>query len=348
MAANCAPAIFLILDVPFAKAGYFSGKNQAMFRLLFVLTTLYALPASAGSVHDTIAVKTRGNYHLPEGVERVYTIEYSISLKERVMPDSTVFTDSLLTKRKECNYIFSRDGYLLNFVADSFDDGGRELLRKEDKYYYDGHHLAGIVHVENNKMVDSMCIGYNRKGEINEKTMYDRRGRKTGRVQYFYRSGKVFNIKLRRQDDMLQQFIRLEYDDLGRLKEKEFKNSDLQYSSAVKYDYTDADGNVRVNEYRYANPQKIAGMTTRIYDGQKRLVHLSVADSNKRIVESRTIEYNEWSLPASELVFTTTKVDYTFSYEYDDRGYWKTRIKYEGAIPVSRIHRVVEYFKNGE
>lgn len=287
------------------------------------------------------------DFHLPGNVQSLYTIQYAIQLRDRVMPDSTVFTDTLLTKSKEVNYIFNEHGHLLSLRSDSFDEKGKIIISKETKYYYGPKgKLAGVAHFDDSKMADSVYIGYNRHDMVDEQVYYDRKGRKEGRVQYFYRNDRVFNVKVRDKDEMLLSFIRFEYDAAGNLRKKEIKGNTLQYESSLKYSYdTMNNGYVQINEYDYAGQYKVMGMRGKVYDTVGRLVEFNTADSNKRIVESGTIEYNNMGLPASELIFTMYKYDYSYLYEYDENGYWKTRRKFEQGKPVSKTHRVIELYK---
>ena len=102
-----------------------------MHRLFCLLQVAFIFPSKAQDVTDIPEISSRDNYHLPENVQAVYTIEYSIKLRERVMPDSTVFTDTLLSKSKECNYTFDEAGRLLILATDSFDSNGRTVLKKK-------------------------------------------------------------------------------------------------------------------------------------------------------------------------------------------------------------------------
>lgn len=302
------------------------------------------------SAQDRIALPAARTLHglqLPAKTQSVYTIQYNIQLQNRVMPDSTVFTDTMLSKSKECNYIFNEDGDMLSEQADSFDEKGRIVESTTVRYTYEEKgRLAGVTYFRDSKVTDSVFIGYNRKGEVDEQVFYDKKGRKTGRVQYFYRNGRVFNVKVRDQDDMLVSFIRYEYDAAGNVREKEIKGNTLQYQSSLRYTYDTLDrGYVQINEFEYAEPYKVLGMRGKVLDTAGRVVETTVADSNKRVVESSTIEYNNQGLPVSERTFTMYKYDYSYLYEYDEHGWWKTRRKLEQGTPVSRTHRVIELFK---
>lgn len=318
-----------------------------MIRLICLLQVIFIVHTSAQDRTSLPVALTVADFHLPVNTQSLYTIQYAIQLQERVMPDSTVFTDTLLTKSKEVNYMFNEHGYLLSQQTDTFDEKGKVITSKGVKYYYGKKgRPASRIHTDEHKMTDSVHIGYNRKGEVGEQIYYDRKGRKEGRVQYFYRNDRVFNVKLRDADEMLLSFIRFEYDAAGNLTEKEIKGNTLQYESSLKYSYDTLDnGYVQINEYDYVGAYKIRGMRGRVYDTKGRLVEVNVADSNKRIIESSTIEYNDKGLPASELTFTMYKYDFSYLYEYDENGYWKTRRKFEQGKPVSKTHRVVELYK---
>lgn len=315
---------------------------------LICLTLLIAITQTDAQDRVTLPeAQTLSDFQLPANTQSVYTIQYKIQLQDRVMPDSTVFTDTLLSKSMEANYTFNEHGFLLYVQVDSFDEKGRTITTTAAKYNYGNNGLpASVVHYEDAKMTDSTFIGYNRRGEADEQMFYDRKGRKEGRVQYFYRNGKLFNVKQRDEDDMLLSFIRYEYDAAGNICEKEIKGNTLQFESRLKYTYDTLDnGHVQINEFDYADAYKIIGMRGEVYDKAGNLVEATVADSNKRIVASSTFEYNDRGLPVSELTFRMYKYDYSYLYEYDENGFWKTRKKFEQGRPISKTHRVVELFK---
>jgi hypothetical protein len=319
-----------------------------MTRLICLLQVIFIVHATGQDKTVVPASLTIADFHLPAHTQSVYTIQYAIQLQDRVMPDSTVFTDTILTKSKEANYSFNEHGYLLSLQVDSFDGKGKTVMNRETKYSYGKKgRLECIVHFDDGKLNDSVYIGYNRYGQADELVYFDKKGRKEGRVQYFYRNGKVFNIKQRDADEALLRFVRYEYDANGNAREKEIKGNTLQYESAIKYSYdTLENGYVQINEYDYAGAYKIMGMRGKVYDTLGRLVEVSVADSNKRITESSTIEYNDKGLPSSRLTFTMYKYDYGYRYEYDENGWWKTRRKFEQGKPISKTHRVVELYKD--
>lgn len=292
-------------------------------------------------------VFTAADFQLPVSTQSMYTIQYGIQLADRVMPDSTVFTDTILSKSKECNYTFNGHGFMREKQVDSFDEKGKVITSTVTRYGYGKEgRLRSVVHYEDGKMTDSVYVGYNRRGDVDEQVYYDKKGRKEGRVQYFYRNGSVFNVKVRDEDDMLLSFIRYEYDAAGNIREKEIKGKALQYESSVKYSYdTMSNGYVQINEYDYAVPYRISGMRGKVLDTAGRVVEITVADSNKRVVASSTFEYNDKGLPRSELTFRMYKYDYSYLYEYHEDGWWKTRRTLEDSKPISKTHRVVELYK---
>lgn len=318
-----------------------------MTRLICLLQLIFIAPSVAQDKTALPEMLGWANFHLPPNVQSVYTVQYAIRLQDRVMPDSTVFVDTLLTKSKETNYTFNEHGHLLSLRSDSFDEKGKTIVSRETKYHYGPEDkLSGVVRFVDDKMSDSVYIGYNRHGKVDEQLYYDRKGRKEGRVQYFYRNNRVFNVKIRDRDEVLLSFVRYEYDAAGNLLKKEINGNTLQYESSLKYSYDTLDnGYVQINEYDYAGQYKIMGMHGKVYDKEGRLVEFNVADSNKRIVESGTIKYNERGLPMSELTFAMYKYDYSYLYEYDENGYWKTRRMLEQGKPIRKTHRVTEFFK---
>lgn len=316
-----------------------------MMRIL-ILTTLLFSNAYAQGYEEVPAIKTPATFHLKGNVEHIYTIQYSIKLQDRVLNDSTKYTDTILTKNTERNLTFNETGYLETQKLDSFDEKGKTEISRETRYYYSDNRLSGITHIEDGKQKDSTSILYDRHGDIDEQVFFDSKGRKQKSIEYFYRHEHVFNIKVRDDEGLLLNFIRFEYDTNGRLREQEIKGNTMQYLSSIKYTYdTLDDGNIQENRYEYEGAYKCVGMKGRLFDPEGYLVERTITDTNKRVVEYTTMEYNNHGLLSKELSFTKVKTDNSFTYTYDDAGNWKIKKVFESGTPVAKTHRVIDFFK---
>ena len=115
------------------------------------------------SAQDRIALPDARTLHglqLPAKTQSVYTIQYNIQLQNRVMPDSTVLTDTMLSKSKECNYIFNEDGDMLSEQVDSFDEKGKIVESSTVRYTYgEKGRIACVTYFRNSKMTDSIYLG---------------------------------------------------------------------------------------------------------------------------------------------------------------------------------------------
>lgn len=284
--------------------------------------------------------------HALEGkVSKVYSITYAISLQDRIMPDSTKFVDTIQTKAAEVYIGFDSLSRMTYYKVDSFDAGGNNRYSKAWYQYYADDLLEAGAFYSAGKLEDSFRLGYNRKNEVDEMLVYNRKGKKAGRVQYFYRHGVVYNIKERDEDEMMVRFIRMEHDTAGRIREREVKDNTMRRVLLNKYEYEITyDGLVQRNEYDYNDTGKIIGMSGTVFDLNGRTAEITEMDEQKRVLRQSTYTYNDNGLPATELTFTMFKKDLSFSYEYDENGNWKTRRSYTDGTPVSKTHRVIEYY----
>lgn len=314
-----------------------------------VLVFLLSLVIVSSSLHaqDATAVPatlTREDFHLQGQVDSMYSITYRISLHDRVMPDSTVFTDTLISKSAEVNMQFDSSGRLQSRRVDSFDASGRLTVNVGQRYYYEGDRLMAVVHFDDGKMKDSIQLSYNRKGYPDEQALYGRKKKLQGYVQYFYRNDKVFNVKERDDTRALVKFIRMEYDAWGRLTEKQVMDNSMHLfaTRAISYDTTEA-GDIRVNEVKYAADGQLSGMEGRVINKLGYVTEVTMINADKSMERQSTYTYNPKGLPASELTFTTVKQAYAHLYEYDEQGNWKMRRTYTDELPVSKTYRVIEY-----
>lgn len=294
--------------------------------------------------NETPTLITTKNFNIDDTAKKLYTIQYAIQLQERVMPDSTKFTDTLLTKRKETNALFNDNGYLTSYTIDSFDEKGKNILNTTTIYSYNNNKIAAIQHYEDNKLIDSTAIEYDRHDLMDKQVFYDKKKRKTKTIEYFHRRGKIFNVKIRDEKGMLVNFIRYEHDSLGNLREQEIKGNTMQYQNSIKYEYdTLSDGNIQVNIYDYVGQYEFKKMVSFLKDPHGNTLEQTVADSNKRVIDHRTMTYNNKNLVTSALIFKELKYDYTYKYTYNEKGYWSTQYMYEADKPISKTHRVIEY-----
>lgn len=316
-----------------------------------IITTICSKEAAFAQYDITIPeVITAKNYRVNGPVEKIYIIYYEAGLQERMLVDSTIKTDTVLSRLKEENLYFNKDTQLTRVTIDSFDEKGKTELFKETRYYYNGDkQLASVTFLEDGKIKDSTSFEYDRHGELDKQIFYDRKDRIEKRIEYFYRHDRIFNVKVRDPERKLLQFVRFEYDNQGRLREQEIKGSTMQYISSVKFTYdTLNNGNYQEGVYDYVGAYKYKGMVANTYNKKMQVVERSTADSNKRITEYASLEYNNMGLKSKEVIFTKYKNDYTYFYEYDDNGNWKTMNKYESGKPVLKTHRVFEYYSKDE
>lgn len=315
--------------------------------LLVHIACLSAILSNAQDIWEVPSTKTIENFHLKgDSITGLYMMEYKASLQERVLKDSTVYLDTVLARSKETNLTFNENGQLTSLKVDSFDEKGKLAFNRKEKYLYIDGKLSGIIHYEDDDMTDSTDISYDRNGDLDEQRFYNKKGRLLQIVQYFYRNNRIFNIKVRNEDMALQNFVRYAYNNVGEIREQEVKGNTMQYMYSYKYSYdTTKDGMVTINKYDYVGKYKCRNMHGKTFNKKGQLVEITVADSNKRVTDYRTLKYNRYGLLRSQLIFKRFKYDYLYTYEYDEQGNWRTKWTFEKKVPVSKVHRVIELKK---
>ena len=318
--------------------------HKALVLYIICMTTITSY---AQDIWEVPVIKTAKDYHLKgDSITGLYIIEYNAALQERVLKDSTVYLDTVLSRSKESNLKFNVKGQLTSIKVDSFDEKGKTVFSKEDKYLYKGGKLSGIIHYVGDEMTDSTYISYDRHGQIDEQSFFDKKDRLIKVVQYFYRNNRIFNVKVRDEDMGLLNFIRFAYNTNGDIREQEVKGNTMQYLYSYKYSYdTSKEGLITINKYDYVGKYKYRNMHGKAYNQKGQLVEVTVADSNKRVTDYRTLKYNRYGLLHTQLIFTKYKYDYLYTYEYDEKGNWRTKWTFENKVPASKIHRVIEFKK---
>lgn len=291
-------------------------------------------------------IKTAEDYDAAGAVKSIYEITYAAKLENRVLLDSTVRLDTVLFRHKETNILFNPEGYLISYKTDSFDSEAKTVLSKEERYNYHTNRISSIVYTVDSRITDSIIVDYDRHNKIDELIYYDRKGNMYKKVQYFYRNNNIFNIKVRDEKGLLVNFIRYKYNPAGKIYEEEINGSYMQHMHSYRYRYdTLKDGTAQVNKYDYTNKKKYRSLERTLIDKRGNITELVILDSNKRVTENHTMQYNPKNLLRSELVFTRFKNEYEYYYEYDDKGYWKTRYVVANGKLISKTHRVTEYYE---
>lgn len=283
-------------------------------------------------------------------VENIYTIEYGITLQERILDDTTRWMDTVLHKQQDATAYFNQRGFLTSKKTIVYDDKGKPDETSEERYYYNEDRLVGVTSYADGKLQDSIAFVYDRRNTLDYKIYHDRKGNVTSRVEYFYRNDRIFNIKIRNEDRSLRNFIRYEYHPTGLVREKEVKGQTLQYLYSLRYEYdTLSDGNIQINKYEYIGKYKCKTMEGCVYSPIGMMLEKTITDSTKHVIDYRTLRYNERGLLETELVFVNeTKQDNSYYYSYNDKGYWNTKKIFDNGIPVRKVHRVIEYYNEGD
>lgn len=315
-----------------------------MIRLHLLLFFLHTTCIFAQDMGEVPVAKTVEDFHIKGKAKSIYEITYAAKLENTILLDSTVRLDTLLFRNKEVNIKFNEAGFVTSSKTDSFDTDAKTILSREHIYHYRDGKLSSIVYRLDDKQVDSTYISYNRKNEVDEQLYYDKKGKLLKQVQYFYRGGNVFNIKIRGEDRMLINFIRFQYDLAGNLTEQEIKGSTMQYEQSYKYRYdTLKDGSRQVNKYNYAGKNKYKGMERYLYDSRNNLTEIVITDSFKRVTLNKSMKYSPNGLLRSELIFTLYKNAYDYYYDFE-HGNWKTKYIVANGKLFSKTHRVIEYY----
>ncbi|MCB0700404.1 MAG: hypothetical protein H6551_12295 [Chitinophagales bacterium] len=326
---------------------------KCLFSVLFLTVSCFCTTKAQEEYTKVPKAITAESLGITSKVKSIYKIEYSISTAERTLDDTTHWVDTLLNKNIETTSYFNKLGYLSMKTLDSFDEKGKIEQSRTTRYYHNkDRQILALSHYIDHRFKDSIRVEYDHrhKDRVEELTYYDKKGDVVRYVEFFYRNDRIFNVKLRNPDRSLQNFIRYEYFDNGMLREKEVKGSTMQYMYSVKYEYDSiGDGNIQMNRYDYVGLYKCKQMIGKVFNSDGQMLEKTVTDSTKHVIDYRTLTYNDKGLLATEQVFAgESSSDKEYTYEFDDKGYWRTVKVSDKGTPVSKTHRVIEYRTNEE
>ena len=122
---------------------------------------------------------------------------------------------------------------------------------------------------------------------------------------------------------------------------KYFKDSQAYYQWIYKYDENDNN----IEEYVYHEDGKLSQKYINKFDNDHNLIQIDAYSES--LMWKYFSTYNENGLMTDEhQIGKDDKLmyDYAFKYEYDDKGNWIKKIKYEKDIPIGLTIRVIEYY----
>ena len=135
--------------------------------------------------------------------------------------DSTIFssvTDIHVDKTYFMEYseekIFDSNGFITKLATKELDDRRKnKVTEKERLFYYKNNKLIGLSHVEDKQGADSVELNYRKKGEMDFYRVFNSKQGVFYKVDYVYKSGKVFSVRRKNEKQFPVSTIKYKYKD---------------------------------------------------------------------------------------------------------------------------------------
>lgn len=320
---------------------------QKLAALIIIL--LLQQSVSAQVIQDIPDKQNTKHYKLNGGVQKVVQETYRVAIGGDLEYDVDTFSPA------DTSHMIAGELVL------GFNDNKRLTIKKRTTYnikrgkvdnefiwsynYDDEDKLISFAQTEDGKVIDSTVVEYDSRGRLDEMVVYDRKDRILGRKQFSYKNGKPFNIRIKDENNAIKNFVRLQYNSKGKVKERQFRGSSLQVLAIQQYKRRKTkEGNLQSNIYDYVEGDRFHRLYSSLYDKNGNEIQRTVTDSNKRVIEYRTLVYNKQGELTKEIAFTDVKLVVTYLYRYDSNGNWVEQQVFHDGIPYEVRRRSISYY----
>ncbi|MEZ5016705.1 MAG: hypothetical protein R2800_06615 [Flavipsychrobacter sp.] len=325
-------------------------SNSNFFLLRLTLPTLLVLLSAPviAQHHDDLPTPKNSESFALKGVAKEMTEQYySIAISGST--DTLTKNDTTYTLIEENKMQFDSLGHLTQERNLTYNNRGKVNHSNHTDYQYTSTgKIYTIEHYINEHLVSIKRLHYNNDNLLSELVQQDKKGKLESTTLFYYKDGQVFNIKIKDEDNVMQNFIRLSYDSKDQLKEREYRGATMQLLNSQKYlRDTLNDTITRLNLYDYATDGKVRALFTYLYDQDGNIIQQTILDSNKKTTLYQTNTYNEQNELTKETNFSNDiKTENSYQYTHDQQKSWITQtISQQGVLMALRKRAIVYYTK---
>lgn len=315
----------------------------------FILIFLSYHVVNAQVIQDIPDKQNTKHYHLNGAVQQVTEQTYRVAISGDIESDADTFSPADTTHMiaAEMTLGFNNNKRLtLKQTSDYNIKRSKIDNTYTSSYNYDSDDkLISITRTENGKVIDSTAIDYNNNGRLEEMVVYDKKDRIIERRQFSYKNGKAFNIRIKDENNAIKNFVRLEYNKAGQVKERQFRGNSLQVLAIQLYKRKKTKDGTQLNIYDYVEGNRFRRLYSSLYDKKGNELQRTVTDSNKRVVEYRTLTYNKQNELIKNVAFINEKKEsLSYQYKYDSNGNWIEQQVSRNGLPYEVRRRTITYY----
>src|ERR1043165_5914474 len=322
---------------------------------LFLFLSLFFIGSvSAQSFIDTPRIETNALMNIAGKVDSVTELtlamrvmEVGAGLQKTVNEGNKVITvpDTSLILLEERILKFNGNGALTEQRTSKTNGKTSELKDPHIiSYQYKKGKLINKVNYEYGGLADSVVYTY-KEGRLWMQDTYNSKKKLAGRIQFGLNpDNKLLTISNKNAENALVNMTRLRYNEQYELVETTLHDNTMKLISTRTFvTEHDTAGRRHVMIFDFAKPDTATGMGSYLLDDNDNHLEDVVQDEQKRVVSYSTSSYDTLNNVVEQTIFTTEKLNVTYSYVYDALGNWMEKRVYHNGSPYQMIRRTIYY-----
>jgi hypothetical protein len=316
-----------------------------VFRLFFLL--IIATTSLNAEEYDKIPVQKDRIFYLLKGSVASVTEQKWIPSKDSAVFSSAtdIHVDKTYFMEQSEEKIFDPNGFVTKLTTKESDDRRKnKVTEKERLFYYKNNKLIGLSDLEDNGSADSVEFHYRKKGEMDYYRLFNSKQDVVYKVDYVYRSGKIFSVRRKNEKQFPVSTIKYKYKD-DHLVETQHFNDQSKKIETRKYSIkTEQDGKVNDSYSVLDENGNMKEGLSLVKDSLGRLLEQSVINDEREVTEYKSYVYDEHSNPVTEKIFSSfQELTITNRYTYDEAGNWTRKEIFYNGILNAVVLREIKY-----
>jgi hypothetical protein len=321
-------------------------KPMPVFRLLLPILILATI-SSGAEEYDKIPVQKDRSFYLLKGPVTHVTEQKWIPSKDSAVFSSVtdIHVDKTYFMERSEEAIFDKDGFIVKRIIKESDNRRKNNIKEMDRqFYYKNNRLAGLSDTEEGRKTDSVEFHYRRKGEMDYYRLFNTKREVVYKVDYVYKSGKVFSVRKKNEKQFPVSTIKYKYKG-DNLVETQHFNDQSSRTETRKYSIkTEHDGKVNDSYSVLDEKGNMKEGLSSVKDSLGNLLEQNVINSEREVTEYKSYIYDEYRNPVTEKIFSSFReLIITNRYTYDETGNWTRKEVFYNGILNAVVLREIKY-----
>jgi hypothetical protein len=316
-------------------------------RLLLSLLLLGNLNLHADDLEKLPKQKDRSFYAL-KGTVKTTTEQKWIPSKDSTIYISApaITVDNSYTMERSEELAFGDNGDVQKqTVKESEGRKKNKMAEQVRTFFYDKNKLVAVSDFEGGKKTDSVQFHYRKKGQMDYYKYYNSKGDVQYTVDYVYKSGHVFSMRKKNEQQMPVATIKYKYKDDVLVETQHFDGQSHKLETRKYSLQTAEDGKVNDSYSVLDEKDNMKEGLLLVKDTLGRLLERNVIDGDRKVTEYNGYQYDTKGNPETEKIFNSLQeLTIENRYTYDDAGNWTRKNIFHNGILTAVVTREIKYY----